>query len=408
MRLFRPLRDRNMAVLWLGASIAGLGLQVYDSSIAWFMVEALGSRASLVVTATAAISLLFSLFGGLLVDRFDEFAALTWIDGLRGLLVLVPVVWLVLSPDSTWIFAPAVLLMALLRPLPLPIAYAALPRLSADPRLLNAMNALIDGSQRMARILGPMLIGALQVITQQIWILGVAALCFFASAFCASRVARALHPVPDATATAAAIAPVRPIRDVLDAMRAARAHAALFYSLIANMVSNGAWQLGLMLGIVLMIQGEKLGDIGGYASVIAAYGCGNLASNLVVGNLAILRPARWTLAGHGLAGLGYILMALSPDITWLMAAAAITAAGPPLADLSFLGMIQADPNRRMVARFYRLKLVGAWIGGLVASAAGVTLFAAFSARLVVGACGLMLLLAAVLGYLWQQRRPQPA
>ena len=404
MRLFRPFRDRNMAVFWLGASIAGLGLQVYDSSIAWFMVEALGSRASLVVTATAAISLLLSLFGGLLVDRFDEFTALTWIDGLRSLLVLLPVAWLALSPDSTWIFAPAVVLMALLRPLPLPLAYSALPRLSSDPRLLNAMNALIDGSQRLARILGPMLIGALQVITQQIWILGVAALCFAAAAFCASRVARALRVLPDSAAAATPPVPTQPIRDVLDAMRAARANVTIFYALVANMVSNGAWQLGLMLGIVLMIQGEKLGDIGGYASVIAAYGCGNLASNLVVGNLAILRPARWTLAGHGFAGTGYILMASAPDITWLMAAAAITAAGPPLADLSFLGMIQADPNRRMVARFYRLKLVGAWIGGLASSAAGVTLFEAFSARMVVGACGLMLLLTAVLGYVWQQRQ----
>lgn len=397
MRLFRPLADRNMAVLWLGASIAGLGLQVYDSSIAWFMVEALGTKATLVVSACAVISLLFSLFGGLLVDRFDEFRALTVIDSLRAALVLLPVLVLWTAPDAVWIFAPAVLLMALLRPLPLPLAYAALPRLSRDPGLMNAMNALIDGSQRLARILGPMLIGALQVVTQQIWILGSAALLFAAAAVLMSRVKPQIEP--DGS-FAAPVVKARPIADVLEAFRAAKARAEIVYALFTNCVSNGAWQLGLMLGVVLMIQGEKLADISGYASVMAAYGVGNLAANVVAGNMTIQRPERWTLVGHCIAGSGYLLMAFAPDIHWLMAAAALTASGPPLADLAFLGMIQSDPNRKMVARFYRLRLVGAWIGGLASTAIGVPLFEAFAPRLVVGACGLLLLVSTLLGFRW--------
>lgn len=402
MRLFRPLADRNMAVLWFGASIAGLGLQVYDASIAWFMVEALGTKATLVVTACAFISLLFSLFGGLLVDRFDEFRALTVIDALRAALVLLPVGVLWLSPEAIWIFAPAVLLMALLRPLPLPLAYSALPRLSRDPGLMNAMNALIDGSQRLARILGPMLIGALQVVTQQIWILGMAALLFAASALCMTRVKPQME-APNGSEAGGFAAPAvkaRPIADVLEAFRAARARAEIVYALITNLISNGAWQLGLMLGVVLMIQGEKLADISGYAMVMGAYGIGNLASNMIAGNSSILRPERWTVAGHTIAGSGYILLALAPDIHWLMAAAALTASGPPLADLAFLGMIQSDPNRKMVARFYRLRLVGAWIGGLGSTAIGVPLFEALSPRIVVGACGLILVVSALAGFRW--------
>lgn len=401
MRLFRPLADRNMAVLWLGASIAGLGLQVYDASIAWFMVEALGTRATLVVTACAFISLLFSLFGGLLVDRFDEFRALTVIDALRAALVLLPVGVLWLSPEAVWIFAPAVLLMALLRPLPLPLAYSALPRLSRDPGLLNAMNALIDGSQRLARILGPMLIGALQVVTQQIWILGMAAVLFAASALLITRVKPQTDP---AGSFAAPVATARPIADVLEAFRAAKARAEIVYALFTNCISNGSWQLGLMLGVVLMIQGENLSDISGYASLMAAYGVGNLASNVFAGSVIIRRPERWTVAGHCIAGSGYLLLALAPDIHWLMVAAAITASGPPLADLAFLGMIQSDPNRKMVARFYRLRLVGAWIGGLASTAIGVPLFEAFAPRLVVGACGLMLLVSALAGFQWLRRK----
>jgi len=407
MRLFRPLADRNMAVLWFGASIAGLGLQVYDSSIAWFMVEALGTKATLVVSACAFISLLFSLFGGLLVDRFDEFRALTVIDCLRAGLVLLPVLVLWAAPDAVWIFAPAVLLMALLRPLPLPLAYSALPRLSRDPGLLNAMNALIDGSQRLARILGPMLIGALQVITQQIWILGMAAVLFSMSALFMARVKPQTEP-PNGIEGGSFAQPAvkaRPIADVLEAFRAARARAEIVYSLFTNLISNGGWQLGLMLGVVLIIQGEKLADISGYASIMAAYGVGNLASNVIAGNSTILRPERWTLAGHSIAGSGYVLLALAPDIHWLMAAAALTASGPPLADLAFLGMIQSDPNRKMVARFYRLRLVGAWIGGLASTAIGVPLFEAFNPRVVVGACGLLLLVSALAGYRWLQKQP---
>lgn len=409
MRLFRPLRDPNMAILWTGASIGAVGLQIYDASIAWIAVEALGNHASWVVMVTAFISLLFALFGGLLVDRFDDFQALSWIDAARGLLVLVPVVWLLFSPDALWLFVPTVLLSALLRALPLPLLYGALPRLSREIALLNAMNALIDGAQRLSRILGPLVIAALQNVLQQIAILGMAALCFFISSVSAWMVKRRMpadavaKPAPEVDAAVAA-AKARPLAEVAEAFRAARARPPVWYALMTNIVGNGAWQVGYILGVALMIQSESLGDLGGYAAVMTAYGCGNIASSLIFGNIEFHRPPWWTRAGHTVAGIGYVAMACAPDINWLMAAAALTASGAPMADLSFLTQIQTEENRRMVARFYRLRLVGAWIGALAATSVSSLLYELLGIRVVIAICGLSLIVAGIYGFHWQQKR----
>ncbi|HYE00147.1 MAG TPA: hypothetical protein VEH84_12250, partial [Alphaproteobacteria bacterium] len=161
-------------------------------------------------------------------------------------------------------------------------------------------------------------------------------------------------------------------------LRLVRRHALARYAILSSAVCNGTWYLGFILGMALLVQERWPGDLQAYGFVIAAYGCGNLAANLVVASVPIRRPAVRLLASRLFYGLGVAALALPLPLPATCAIAAVAAIGGPLGDMTILHILQTDFPPGDLARLYRLRM---------AAVQGATLLALLAAPWLYGAIG---------------------
>ena len=92
-------------------------------------------------------------------------------------------------------------------------------------------------------------------------------------------------------------------------------------------ISGGAWTLAYGLGLALLAHKIAPTDARVFGLIIAAYGVGNLASALILGNQRRHRPALILFIGYAWMGAGFILLALSPSLPRLLLSAAFAAIG---------------------------------------------------------------------------------
>src|SRR5258708_26357849 len=90
MTLFRALRRRPFALLWTGQSLSRLGDFVYEIALAWWVLQKTGSAQTMSLVLIFAItpSVLFSLVGGVAVDRVSRVGLMLASDVARGLVAL--------------------------------------------------------------------------------------------------------------------------------------------------------------------------------------------------------------------------------------------------------------------------------------------------------------------------------
>ncbi len=90
MTLFRALRLRPFALLWTGQSLSRLGDFVYEIALAWWVLQKTGSAQTMSLVLIFAItpSVLFSLVGGVAVDRVSRLGLMLASDITRGMAAL--------------------------------------------------------------------------------------------------------------------------------------------------------------------------------------------------------------------------------------------------------------------------------------------------------------------------------
>src|SRR5260221_6990955 len=90
MTLFRALRWRPFALLWTGQSLSRLGDFVYEIALAWWVLQKTGSAQtmSLVLIFSITPSVLFSLVGGVAVDRVSRLGLMLVSDAARAVVAL--------------------------------------------------------------------------------------------------------------------------------------------------------------------------------------------------------------------------------------------------------------------------------------------------------------------------------
>jgi hypothetical protein len=90
MTLFRALRLRPFALLWTGQSLSRLGDFVYEIALAWWVLQKTGSAQTMSLVLIFAItpSVLFSLVGGVAVDRVSRLGLMLASEITRGMAAL--------------------------------------------------------------------------------------------------------------------------------------------------------------------------------------------------------------------------------------------------------------------------------------------------------------------------------
>jgi len=158
MSLFRSLKHRSFALLWLGQTLSRVGDFVYEIALAWWVLEKTGSAETmgLVLVFSITPSLLFLLIGGVAVDRLPRIMLMLFSDIGRGVAALVVAALAFTNQMQVWhVFAASLFfgfVMAFFQP-----AYAAIVPQIVPKDDLPSANALTSISANLGRVVGPAL-----------------------------------------------------------------------------------------------------------------------------------------------------------------------------------------------------------------------------------------------------------
>jgi DHA3 family macrolide efflux protein-like MFS transporter len=355
MFVLKPLAVRPIALLSSGQLLAAIASEIYRVALIWIAVDLAGAAGGYIVAAHSAMILAVTLISGVWADRWDPRRTLIGVHLLRVVTVLLlPLAAAGAGGVPTWLFWSVALAMAALTALFDPALQTSLPRLSPSVAMLPALNALIDAMRRLARILGPALVGVLAVFLPMVQFFSIVGVLFVLAAALTFAVGRIPYdPSPSLQAGWG--------RRVVDAAvagwRATRPHRLLRFALPTMFITTTAWCIAFYLGLALLVRELPGADASLYGMAVAAYGVGNFASNLVVGSINLRRSGRIMYLGRLILGIGFTAMAFASSPLWLMAAAAVAAAGGPMGELPMLVRIQMDIPASLVAAVYRLRMI---------------------------------------------------
>jgi DHA3 family tetracycline resistance protein-like MFS transporter len=301
VKLLRPLRERDFALLWAGMTISLLGDGIFLVAEAWQVYDLNNDplALSLVGTAWTLGMVAFLLTGGLISDRADRRQVLILADLVRAAALLGMGVLSITGAIEIWHLVALAALMGIGDAFFGPAFGAIVPDIVSAEHLVqaNALQQVVE--QAAARLAGPAL-GGLVVAA-----LGVGpAFLVDAGTFVLSAVAVAAMRV-----RSRAVERARSARaELREGLELVRREPWLWSTLISACLSLLFFLGPLEVLLPYVVRNDLHAGAGGYGLVLAAAGVGAIGVSLAVGQLGIPRRyltfmyAMWTVATLPLAG----------------------------------------------------------------------------------------------------------
>lgn len=394
MRIFHPLRDRKIALLFVGQVLSYIGDEVYNVAVVWFAVSFIGEKAGYISALQAGSVLVFSLMGGIWADHWSHHKTLIWSDIARGVVVLIPVFLSPFFPLSLTILIPVVILESSFTGLFNPAIRALIPEIVKERSLLNATNGLMEGTIRLGRVIGPGVVAVLGKGIPLIHFFTINAITFFSSAISIGKIGHVEQlPTPKSSLTR-----WEQVKEgLLSGARLAFSHPPLKFTILTGILSTPTWYLVMPLSMALLVHEKMPNNYSALGLFISAYGVGNVIGNLWAGSVLLNRPNQFLSWGRVIAGVGFLAMAFTSSLPWMMFTGACAAFGGPVTDLGMLAIVQNKYRGKDAARVFRFHLAFFHSMILIAYALSPFLYQTFGVSRVIGGCGCLIALSGALG-----------
>jgi MFS family permease len=328
---------RHLGLLWSGQMLSAIGDRLHEVALMWIAVEAVGGNAGLVAAAGAVTRLLLGLPAGVWADRWDRRRTMITADIVRAGAVATLAVAGVYGPIELWHLALVSAVLGAFDSLFAPALQASLPALAPDRELLQRTNALLNVNHRLALVLGPSLTGVLLALMPIPGFFAINTATFAASGLAILALGRGYAWRAAGTeGRGSGLA-----AELRGSLRLVWDHRVLRSGIGLLCVWNVAYAIGGMVGLPLLIH-ELGGGPDRYGYLMAAYGVGNVASNLWLASHPVERRNQVLFAGGVFYGVGMATLAWSPSYELALAAAAVAAIGGPMTDLMVLMIIQTE------------------------------------------------------------------
>jgi len=403
-------RDRNLSLLAAGQTLSRLGDVSFHIGLLWLTLELTGSRrlTGLVAMMEYLPVLLFGVVAGVLVDRLDRRRVMLVTCLARALLMLAIPAAALAGRGEIAAGAAAAFGLALATSLFTPARDALVPVLVGGGDRVRA-NALVQGSDQLAWLTGPLVAGALLTLAGTVSIFLGSSLLFLLSFALLlglrlpARRAAALPEIPalqDGGEAGAAPAGHVAWREAREGLALAWGLKELRWLLILTAINN-FFIMGPAIVAMPVYVGSDLGLSGGYYAAIEAV----LAGGMMISSLLIVRRrprrgkgAMW-LAGMVLDGLTYGPMLLAPRFAWLVPLILLHALFIPLITIYRVSIVQDLVPPAIQGRAFAF--LGISVVGMTALSCGVTglLLGVVPTPLLFGTWGLLGMGCGVAGWL---------
>ncbi len=415
--VFRPLKDRDVAIVWSGLAASTIGEDLFRVAVVWIAAEQIGNAAGYVNATQYAAMLVVGLLGASVFDRWRADRAMIGAKYASAVLALLPVAGFYLWGVSIPLLVAAVMGLAGLRMVFTPALQSAVPVLVKDRDALQAINGLFDATWRLARLIGPMMATVLNALLPVIHFLSVTAVGFILSglAIWAAR-DRLVDPAQRSRGGRNGL---RGAWDaLLDGARLMLRERTMGALLLVNAIANGPWSVALQLCIALMVveHDPTLFGFQGLAAlglIVGACGVGDVIGNLVAGSVQFRRPLSTMFLGYVAMGGGFSLIALAAwgldnpyKLPAMMAAASISGLGGPFFFIPMITRMQIVYRGAEIARVFRLRLAIMAAAMLVFNLAATPLFDLIGPTHTEFDLGLLLRALGLGGYIYFRRGPE--
>jgi MFS family permease len=326
--------------------------------------------------------LVLSLVGGHWADAWDQRRTMIAVDGLRALIVLLPVAAFYRGGVTMPVLLVAALSLSGLGAFFDPALQATLPDVAPDVETREAATGLMGTTVRLARAVGPAIVGLLGPLVPTIHFFTLDAASFAASAFSISRLG------PSRVKPAAAGRVRASFHDsLLSGFRAVAADPLMRDLMAVRAAVAALWGLSFGLGLALLVRALAPGDMRAFGWAVAFYGFGNVAGALFVGNIRRGRSALIAYGGYVWLGIGFVAMGASRSLPWLGAACVCAGFGGPINDVPFFDLVQRKYPIADLPKIFRLRMAVETGACLLIMSVSPLLFRSFSPGLVLEFCG---------------------
>ncbi|MFY0545185.1 MFS transporter [Brevibacillus sp. H7] len=350
-------KNRSFLLLWMAQVTANIGDQFYGIALLWYLLQKTKSASALSLIAIPEMiaGFLFYLIGGVLADRYSPRTLMVSADAARIVIVVMVGLMVASGVDEFSFFLTAQFFIGVFSTLFHPSKTVALKAVVPIEQLSRA-NAILDTTFRTIRILAPMTIGLLAAVVPIASLFFVNAASYLLSACFVYAIGKALlngHAAGGTRMTAGQY-----WRDIGSAVRELTHNRLLFYILLFSNMGFIVWQVCWSVGLPVLADTMGKGDAGMLGVLVGCYGAGNLLGSLYMARLTYHRHLFVILMGWLIQSAGFISMALSQEVAWIVyLSAAIAGVGGPLIGIPTVTAIQTKVADSNTGKVYALNML---------------------------------------------------
>lgn len=310
-RSFPALAHANFRYFWLGQCVSLIGTWMQSAGQAWLVLVLTNSAFKLGAIGAMQFTpiLLFSLFAGVLIDRFPKRTILIWTQTISALLALALAVLVLTDQIQYWHLLILAGLLGTTNAIDVPTRQSFMVDLVGKEDLMNAV-ALNSSIFNLARIVGPALAGIMMQWLGAGWCFAINAVSFIPvimGLFMIKVAAQASIPVHKGT-----------FAEIGDGLRYIKAKPVLFWTLITVGVLN---VFGMNTTVIIPVMARSSLGLGaaGYGWLVSSQGFGSLIGALLVAVRSRTGPAPTLIraAAIGASSL-LILLGFTHTLPWVM------------------------------------------------------------------------------------------
>lgn len=394
MNYITVLKQPKMAALWVSQVLSAFGDHLYMIAAMWMAVQSFGSKAAFVAAAISIGRIAFGILGGVLADRFNRGAIMVASDIIRFVAVATLPVAAAYGPISFWHLMAVGAMIGIFGALFDPALQASLPLVSPSSKNLQAINGLIDITQRLARAISPSLAGFLVAMFPLEHFYTIDAVSFVISA--AAIAALSSHIKWNETKIQSTkVSHI--LEDLLEGFNAVKDHRLVAAGLLTTFVMSGLWGCAFTVGIPILVKTTLAGGIGDYGFIVGAYGLGNVLANIVMSNIQIQRKALVMFSADMVLGLGFIVIALSHSLPLSLIASTFAALGGPMGELITLNLITSEIHNSHLGKALAFRLLSTNAGFSLGLLIAAPLYAHLDPTAIILTCSGLMCLTGIIG-----------
>ena len=370
---FETLKVRDFALLWSGQTVSALGDGIFLVALAIVTLDVHHSPSgiALVFAARAISSVLFSLLGGVVVDRVSRRFVLLASDAIRGVTVGVTGLLIASGQIRLWEIIVMAAVFGSADSFFGPALTTFVPEVLAPEQLVSG-NALRRMSSQLTRgLLGPAIGGFVVTAIGSAWSFGFDAASFFVSAACLIAMNTRSSPV---TSTQSALA------DARQGLRYVWRHHWLFFTIIGAALANFFGMAPLSVLLPLFVRETLHASALELGFVLATGGAAGVAASLVVARRG--SPSRHVTvlwSAYTASGLAMTAIAFAPNVLVTALVAGVEVGLMLYGDVLWFSMMQRLVPHEVLGRVsslvylfaFSLGPLGILFGGVAAAVLGV-------------------------------------